>query len=67
MFILTNGLMYGANTNFGVVLWWNIIPASLGNIVGGAGVVGTLYWYLYLFDENEIACCRKEHDVEVRL
>jgi formate/nitrite transporter FocA (FNT family) len=26
----------------------NIIPVTLGNIVGGAGLVGGVYWFIYL-------------------
>ncbi len=35
------------------ISWWsfiikNLIPATLGNLVGGAFFVGTLYWYAYV-------------------
>ena len=26
----------------------NLIPVTLGNIVGGAGLVGGMYWFIYL-------------------
>ena len=26
----------------------NLIPVTLGNIVGGAGLVGLVYWFAYL-------------------
>jgi formate transporter len=26
----------------------NLIPVTLGNIVGGAGMVGLIYWFVYL-------------------
>ena len=26
----------------------NLIPVTLGNIVGGAGMVGLVYWFVYL-------------------
>lgn len=29
-------------------LWKNLLPVTLGNIVGGAGFVGTLYWMVYV-------------------
>jgi len=48
MFFLTNALMYGADTNFGLVLALNIIPTTLGNAVGGTVIVGLGKWYLYL-------------------
>ena len=33
----------------------NLIPVTLGNIVGGAGLVGALYWTIYraAFGESE--------------
>lgn len=39
--------------NFWNMLNKNIIPVSLGNIVGGAFFVGTLYWILFLRPEKE--------------
>jgi formate/nitrite transporter FocA (FNT family) len=32
-------------TNF---LWGNLVPVTLGNIVGGALMVGAVYWFIYL-------------------
>jgi formate/nitrite transporter len=32
-------------TNF---LWSNLVPVTLGNIVGGALMVGAVYWFIYL-------------------
>lgn len=29
-------------------LWQNLLPVTLGNIVGGAGLVGIVYWFVYL-------------------
>jgi formate transporter len=29
-------------------LWRNLLPVTLGNIVGGAGLVGVVYWFVYL-------------------
>ena len=26
----------------------NLVPVTLGNIVGGAGLVGRMYWLIYL-------------------
>jgi formate/nitrite transporter len=28
--------------------WNNLLPVSLGNIIGGAGFVGLAYWFIYL-------------------
>ena len=32
-----------------------IIPTALGNILGGAGFCGAFYYWLYIFDEPDIA------------
>ena len=34
--------------NYGTTMMNNLIPVTLGNIVGGAGFVGIYYWYVYL-------------------
>lgn len=32
----------------------NLLPVTLGNIIGGAGLVGAVYWFLYLRKGNEV-------------
>jgi formate/nitrite transporter FocA (FNT family) len=34
--------------NYSNTLMNNLIPVTLGNIVGGAGFVGMYYWFVYL-------------------
>ena len=34
--------------NMASFLWTNLLPVTLGNIVGGAGIVGAGYWFMYL-------------------
>jgi formate/nitrite transporter len=34
--------------SWGAFVWRNLIPVTLGNIVGGAGLVGAAYWFVYL-------------------
>lgn len=41
---LING---GSGTGWGEAIWWNIIPASIGNIIGGAVLVAFLFWFTY--------------------
>jgi formate/nitrite transporter len=53
MFFIPAAIFTGANitwTEFGIN---NLIPATLGNIVGGAVFVGYLYWYIYLKKERK--------------
>lgn len=33
-------------------LWSNLLPVTLGNIVGGAVLVGAVYWFVYLRASN---------------
>ena len=37
-----------ANLNWGTLFTKNLIPVTLGNIVGGVFFVGTIYWFVYL-------------------
>ena len=47
MFFIPLGMFNGANVTIGQFLWNNLVPATLGNIIGGAGLVGGLYWWIY--------------------
>ncbi|SMO66373.1 formate/nitrite transporter [Saccharicrinis carchari] len=47
MFFIPLAIYEGANLTWVSFVSHNLIPATLGNIVGGAFFVGTLYWYAY--------------------
>jgi formate transporter len=47
MFVIPLGMLNGANIGVGQFLWNNLLPVTLGNIIGGAGLVGALYWWVY--------------------
>lgn len=47
LYLLPIGLLAGANGSLAGVLG-NLIPVTLGNIVGGAGGVAAVYWVIYL-------------------
>lgn len=52
MFFIPAAIFSGADISwyqFGIV---NLIPATLGNIIGGALFVGCLYWYIYMKGDN---------------
>ncbi len=36
------------NLTWGRFLWNNLVPVTLGNIIGGGGLVGAMYWFVYL-------------------
>lgn len=48
MFFIPCGILEGADVTTWQMVWNNLIPATLGNIVGGAGLVGCVHAYLYL-------------------
>lgn len=40
------------NITWGKMFATNLLPVTLGNIIGGAVLVGCVYWYLYLKDNK---------------
>lgn len=42
------GLPDLSDLTWGSFLWANLAPVTIGNIVGGAGMVGAIYWFVYL-------------------
>ncbi len=42
------GLPDLSNLTWGDFLWANLVPVTIGNIVGGALMVGAIYWFVYL-------------------
>ncbi|KAF2673237.1 Formate/nitrite transporter, partial [Microthyrium microscopicum] len=53
MFYIPLGIWVGAPISVGYYIWKSMIPALLGNIVGGGLFVGTAYWYLYICGEEQ--------------
>lgn len=47
MFFIPVGIFYGAAVTWGQFLVTNLIPVTLGNIIGGSVFVGVIYWYIY--------------------
>lgn len=47
MFILMMGIAQGAPATIEQVLWGNLIPATIGNWIGGAIITGSLYSFVY--------------------
>lgn len=47
MFYLPLAMMEGAPIGIGPCVWSNLVPATIGNIIGGAVFVGGLHWYLH--------------------
>lgn len=53
MFFIPTGILYGADLTWGGFIVKNLIPATLGNIVGGALFVGVAYWYMFLKNDSK--------------
>ncbi len=47
MYFIPTGMFYGASVTWGQFLLLNLLPVTIGNVIGGAFFVGTVYWYLY--------------------
>lgn len=47
MFFIPTAIFYGADVSWSTFIVSNLIPATLGNIVGGGLLVGFAYWYIY--------------------
>jgi formate/nitrite transporter len=47
MFFIPLGIFQGAQVTWTQFFVVNLIPVTLGNIVGGSFFVGFLYWYVY--------------------
>jgi formate/nitrite transporter len=47
MFFIPAAMFYGADVSITSFIVDNLIPATLGNIVGGGLMVGMAYWYVY--------------------
>ncbi|KAK5167450.1 uncharacterized protein LTR77_007149 [Saxophila tyrrhenica] len=56
MFFVPMSIFLGdPNISISFYIWKSMIPALLGNIVGGGLMVGTMYWYLNLTGEPPVA------------
>ena len=52
MFFIPAAIYTGAEITWSSFLVQNLLPATLGNIVGGMGLVGLVYGWLYLKPQN---------------
>jgi len=47
MFFVPAGIFYGAPVYYYDFLWRNLLPVTLGNIVGASLLIALPYWYIY--------------------
>ena len=52
MTLIPIGILYGANLTFGTFILKNLIPVTIGNIIGAALLVAILEWYVFGIDPN---------------
>lgn len=53
MFFIPMGIWVGnPDITVGLYIWKGIIPALIGNILGGALFCGAYYWYMYLYEQE---------------
>jgi formate/nitrite transporter len=43
-----------ASLTWGNFLWANLLPVTLGNVIGGVALVGLTYWFIYLRPESTL-------------
>lgn len=66
MFFVPTGIWRDTpGVTVGLYIWKGIIPALLGNIVGGGLFVGTYFWYMYLEPGSQIIDGVKFHGQNV--
>lgn len=47
MYYIPVGMMYGADISIYRLLFQALLPATLGNIIGGGFFIGFVYWYVF--------------------
>ncbi len=47
MFFIPTAIFYGADVSWSAFIIDNLIPVTIGNIIGGAIFVGAAYWFVY--------------------
>jgi formate transporter len=47
MYFIPAGIFYGASVTWGQFFLNNLVPVTIGNVIGGTVFVGVVYWYLY--------------------
>lgn len=55
MYFIPAGIMLGANVSWGQFIQWNLIPVTIGNIVGGFIFIGAVYFYSFKKELSSIS------------
>ncbi|MBK5252679.1 MAG: formate/nitrite transporter family protein [Peptostreptococcaceae bacterium] len=59
MYFIPLGIFLGADITWSQMWIVNIIPVTIGNIIGGAILIPAVYWYVYVFDSKEMKKSKK--------
>ena len=51
MFLIPLGIMFGADVSWGDFIWRNLVPVTIGNVLGGVG--GVAWGYGKVFGKRE--------------
>jgi formate/nitrite transporter len=54
MYFIPLGKFLGANITWPQIWMVNLIPVTIGNIIGGAILIPGVYWYTYAYQKREI-------------
>ncbi|KAL0261274.1 hypothetical protein SLS55_004971 [Diplodia seriata] len=53
MFFIPMGIWLGNPAiTVGLYVWKGVVPALIGNVLGGALFCGAYYWYMYLYEQD---------------
>ena len=51
--LVEGDLETGAELGWGAFFLDNLLPGTIGNVIGGALLVGAVYWFVYLRERPE--------------
>ncbi len=54
MYFIPLGKFLGAHITWPQIWMANLIPVTIGNIIGGAGIIPIAYWYSYAYQKREM-------------
>ncbi|MCH7811396.1 MAG: formate/nitrite transporter family protein [Chloroflexi bacterium] len=58
------GLIHGdVGVGWGEAIWWNLVPATIGNLIGGAVLVALLFWYAFGRDPKRTQALRRAEEL----
>lgn len=52
MFFIPLGKFLGSNITWSQIWFNNLIPVTIGNVIGGSVIIPVFYWYIYVYQRN---------------